>query len=283
LKRVKSDIVTLSVNGFGEEGPLAAKPGFDPVLQAMSGMMKAQGGDCDPYLFTIPINDIAAATVSVLGICLGLFHRERSGVGQRTWTSLLGCSAMMQSGELVRFEGRSPAVYGGRDFAGPSALQRFYRTKDGWLRLQAPDVQALQRAGLVDSTVNDMAHLEEVLADRFAPVECDEAVACLRAAGIPAARARLPGELPVDPELQPLEMFVTLQMEDGSPFYSTGRYARFSRTQESRVFTSPGVGEHSREVLSEAGVEPEAIQALVDAGSVRQGQPFHVAGIQNYR
>ena len=78
-------------------------------------------------------------------------------------------------------------------------------------------------------------------------------------------------------------MFVTLHMEDGSPFYSTGRYARFSRTQEAKVFTPPGVGEHSAQILQEAGVEEAEIQALVDAGSVRQGQPFRVAGIQNYR
>lgn len=280
LKAVRPDIVTLSVNGFGEEGPLASKPGFDPVLQAMSGMMTAQGGDCDPVLFTIPINDITAATVSVLGICLGLFHRERSGAGQRMWTSLLGCSAMMQSGELVRFTGRPPAVGGGCDFAGPSALDHFYRTSDGWLRVHAPDVAALCAAGLVRG---DEADLGAALADRFATLCTDDALAALTAAGIPAARARLPGELPEDPNLQALEMFVTLHMEDGSPFYSTGRYACFSRTRQSQVFTPPGIGEHSREVLAEAGVEPAEIQALVDAGFVRQGERFEIKGIQNYR
>jgi crotonobetainyl-CoA:carnitine CoA-transferase CaiB-like acyl-CoA transferase len=280
LKRVKDDIVTFSVNGFGEEGPFASKPGFDPVLQAMSGMMRAQGGDCDPVLFTIPINDITAATVSVLGVCLGLFHRERSGLGQRMWTSLLGCSAMMQSGELVRFGGRPPAVVGARDFAGPSALDRFYRTRDGWLRLQAPDVASLVAVGLVD---HDVADLEGALTRKFAAICLADALAMLARQGIPAVQARLPGDLPDDPDLQSLEMFATLHMQDGTPFYSAGRYASFSRTQESRVFTPPGIGEHSTEVLAEAGVAEAEIEALIDAGAVRQGQPFQVAGIQNYR
>src|SRR5260221_8661572 len=149
LVEINPSIVTMSVNGFGEQGPFAPKPGFDPVLQAMSGMMTAQGGDSDPVLFTIPVNDIAAATLSVLGLCLGLFHQIRTGVGQRVWTSLAGCAAMLQSGELVRFAGRPPAIRGGRDFAGPSALDRFYRVADGWVRLQACDTDGLRAAGLL--------------------------------------------------------------------------------------------------------------------------------------
>ena len=148
--------MTFSVNGFGEDGPLASKPGFDPVLQAMSGMMTAQGGDCDPVLFTIPVNDITAATVAVLGICLGLLHRERTGAGQRVWTSLLGCSAEMQSGELVRFEGaRSGRARRVRLRRARRALDRFYRARDGWLRLQAPNLDAIRRAGLLDGDTSE--------------------------------------------------------------------------------------------------------------------------------
>jgi crotonobetainyl-CoA:carnitine CoA-transferase CaiB-like acyl-CoA transferase len=284
LKHVKSDIVTLSVNGFGEAGPLAPKPGFDPVLQAMSGMMSAQGGDSDPVLYTIPINDITAATVSVLGVCLGLFHRERHGVGQRMWTSLLGCSAMMQSGELVRFEGRSSAVFGSCDFKGTSALDRFYQTSDGWLRLQAPDVDALRRAGVLDlAVVKGDPPLEQLVGEGFAAMSTAEALAALTTAGVPAVATRLPGALPEDPDMRELEMFVTLHMQDGSPFYSAHRYARFSRTQESNTFMPPGVGEHSSQLLADAGVDADEVEALIDAGAVRQGQPFQVVGIQNYR
>src|ERR1700730_6964131 len=90
LAEMNPSIVTMSVNGFGEQGPFARKPGFDPVLQAMGGMMTVQGGDSEPVLFTIPVNDIAAATLSVLGVCLGLFYRLTTGTGQRCWTSLVG-------------------------------------------------------------------------------------------------------------------------------------------------------------------------------------------------
>ena len=143
LAEVNPQIITLSIAGFGERGPFAHKPAFDPVLQAMSGMMAAQGGDSDPGFYTIPVNDVAAAVTTVLAVCLGLYHRGRSGEGQRTWTSLVASSLTMQSGELVRFEGRPPAQRGGRDFIGPSPADRFYRTADGWLRVQAPSLAAL--------------------------------------------------------------------------------------------------------------------------------------------
>src|SRR3977135_2925802 len=137
----------------------------------MSGMMTAQGGDSDPVLFTIPVNDIAAATLSVLGVCLGLFHRMRTGSGQRIWTSLAGCAAIMQSGEIVRFAGRPPAVRGGRDFAGPSALDRFYRVSDGWLRLPAAATRRWQAAGGLPAQALPQtdAELCDLLAEALAP------------------------------------------------------------------------------------------------------------------
>jgi crotonobetainyl-CoA:carnitine CoA-transferase CaiB-like acyl-CoA transferase len=285
LARVNPDIVTMSVTGFGEDGPLASKPGFDPVLQAMSGMMTAQGGDSDPVLFTIAVNDIAAATLAVLGVCLGLFHRERTGIGQRVWTTLAGCSTLLQSGELVRFAGRAPAMRGGRDFAGPSALDRFYRVRDGWLRLQAPDPDALRAAGLLESlsVSSTDAELEATLGHALASKSLAEALGCLTAAGIPAVAARHPAELSSDPALCELEMYATLHLEDGTPYYVINRYARFSRSQEKAVFEAPGHGEHSRQVLAEAGLSSAEIEALVETGVVKQGQPFRAAALQNYR
>src|SRR5581483_479682 len=146
LRQHNPRIVCLSVAGFGEHGPFAHKPAFDPVLQAMSGIMSAQGNDDDPVLFTIPINDVCAAVTAVLGVALGLFHRARTGEGQRVVTSLVASSLSMQAAEIVRFAGRPPAIKGGRDFLGPTPANRFYRVADGWVRVQAPSVAALEEA-----------------------------------------------------------------------------------------------------------------------------------------
>jgi crotonobetainyl-CoA:carnitine CoA-transferase CaiB-like acyl-CoA transferase len=285
LAEINPGIVTMSVTGFGEHGPFAAKPGFDPVLQAMSGMMTAQGGDSEPVLFTIPVNDIAAATVSVLGVCLGLFHKLRTGHGQRVWTSLAGCASIMQSGEIVRYAGRQPAVRGGRDYGGPSALDRFYRMADGWLRLQAPDRDSLRVAGYLPDygAWDNDAELSQALAERFATQTLAEALQRLGGAGIPAATAQAPAQLAADPAIRDLQIFGTHHLEDGTPYLAPLRFARFSRTEEQSLFEAPGLGEHSREVLAEAGLSSAQIDELIEARVVKQGGPFHVVGIQSYR
>src|SRR5204862_652647 len=79
LAAVNPGVITLSVAGFGEQGAFAPKPAFDPVLQAMSGMMSAQCGDHDPALYTIPVNDVSAAATAVLAVSLALYHRGQSG------------------------------------------------------------------------------------------------------------------------------------------------------------------------------------------------------------
>jgi crotonobetainyl-CoA:carnitine CoA-transferase CaiB-like acyl-CoA transferase len=264
LSAVNPRIISLSVAGFGERGPLAHKPAFDPVLQAMSGMMTAQGGDSDPALFTIPINDVTAAATSVLGVCLALYHRARTSEGQRAVTSLIGCSLMMQSGELVRFQGRPPAIRGGRDFLGPCETDRFYETEDGWVRVQASAAAA------------------EVLAS-LRSLTRDEALARLNELGVAAAPARQPPELAADPDLHALAVFCEQHFADGRPYFAPNRFARFSRTEQSAHLAPPGVGEHSREVLAEAGLGDAAIEHLIANKIVRQGEPAMIRGLVNYR
>jgi len=72
-------------------------------------------------------------------------------------------------------------------------------------------------------------------------------------------------------------------MLDGTPYVTTHRYAQFSRTQQDQVLEPPGVGEHSRQLLRDAGVAPDQIEQLIEQGLVKQGDPFKVVAIQNYR
>jgi crotonobetainyl-CoA:carnitine CoA-transferase CaiB-like acyl-CoA transferase len=280
LADVNPGIVTQSIAGFGERGPFAHKPAFDPVLQAMSGMMSAQGADSDPGFYTIPVNDVAAAVTSVLAICLGLYHRGQSGDGQRTWTSLVASSLTMQSGELVRYAGRPPAPVGGRDFAGPSPADRFYRTADGWLRVQAPSLEAVAEAlGLARDRCDD----PDAVAESLAATSSASALDRLREAGIPAAPARQPHEVAADPAVAACDLLEEHRFPDGTPFLVPHRYARFSRTEEAPIRDSPGVGENSREVLRDAGLIDAEIDALIQQRAVVDGQPSVVKALVNYR
>jgi crotonobetainyl-CoA:carnitine CoA-transferase CaiB-like acyl-CoA transferase len=279
----------MSVTAFGESGPLRDEAGFDTILQAMSGIMTAQGGDGEPVMLTLAVNDTAAAALTALGACLALFHRARTGAGQRGSVSLAAASALMQCEELIRIKGRPAPLRGGPDFRGPNPADRFYRTSDGWIRVQAtcePSVAALtELAGLAcqDVTSGPASGLEAALESHFAGLSTDEAWARLDAAHIPAARGRRCSELPDDPQLTGWQVHQRISSGQGGELYAAGRMARFSRTQRSDALVPPGVGEHSVQLLLEAGVDAEEIGSLIENGVVRAGDPMTIAAMTPYR
>ena len=259
--------------------------GFDPLVQALSGMMQAQGGGEDPVFYAMPVNDVSSAATAAFGACLALVHRDRTGEGQRAWTSLAAMGAMMQSGELVRYAGRPAALEGGKDFAGPGPLDRYYRSSDGWVRLQADEPGAARRlveAEFVERFPREPGDtgtdLEKWLSEWFAGMTSAEAVARLTAVGVPAVVARSLEELSRDDSLGEADVVHLHQPGQGVDFYSAGRFARLSRTEKSGVLSPPGLGEHSREVLAEAGLSEGEVEALIDDGVVVTGEPFAIWG-----
>jgi crotonobetainyl-CoA:carnitine CoA-transferase CaiB-like acyl-CoA transferase len=297
LKRLRVDypclaamhpgIVSVSITGFGEDSPFASEPAFDPILQARSGMMTAQGGDSEPVLNTVAINDVTTGATAVLASLLGIFARGRTGHGQRAAVALAATSAFAQSEELIQFAGRPAAHVGGRDFPGPAPLDRSYRTADGWVRLQADPAAGpvqLRAAGLLDGP--EPASDEEWtrrLAATLAPLRRDDVVRRLNDAGIPAVPARKMSELLTDPDYASVEALVTLDRGELGPTRAPGRYAWFSRTRNDAVLIPPGVGEHTTEVLAETGLTSEEIEALIAGGAVRQGNPIVYRSFLAYR
>lgn len=287
LAAINPSIISLSITGYGEGGPLSAEPGFDPILQGMSGMMSAQGGDSEPYFLTIAINDATAGALSVLGIALGLYHRARTGAGQRIWTSLAGVSAFMQSGELTRFAGRPAPKVGGRDYPGPSALDRSYATADGgWVRLQADPSQvgALKSAGLLretgDWTEDDL--LAELTAS-FAAAQRDSVLDRLSALGVPAVASRRVNELPSDGALLDSGLMQPQRFSGGGAYFAPGRFAGFDRTPQTATLIAPGLSEHARQILGEAGYDDAAIDRLVEQKAIIEGEPLEIAALVSYR
>ena len=295
LRAVNPEISTISLTGYGEGGELDGDPGFDPVLQAYSGMMRAQGGDSDPVFITLPVNDVSSAATLALGAVLALLHRRRGGGGQRGWTSLAGQSCMMQSGEIVRYAGRRPAHRGGADFAGPDPLDRYYRTRDGWLRLQAVDVgaardgaaeraaalAALADAGLAPATPLDDDALRAALCRAIGGLDTADAERRCMDAGLRAMRVRSVQQLSSDPFLdgaEALHLWLPGVQAPGGPesLYTVGRLARFSRTEKTGVLSPPGLGEHTLEVLAETGRDAAAAAELLAAGTIAVGEPFVV-------
>lgn len=285
LDSLKHGMVTVSLSAYGEGGPLSQLPGVDMVLQAMSGMMTTQGGDDEPVANTIAIIDVTTAAMCALSTVLGLYHRERTGEGQRIWASLAASATYLQSEELVRYAGRPALVKGSENHRGPGWLDRFYATSDGWVRVQclqppADSVQRLREAGIALGALDDPV---AALAQGLASLPGDEAVRRLALAGVAAVRARRVSEVLRDAELARDEFVHVRAASDGTYFTTPGRYASYGRTQRSGPMRVAGIGEHTREVLAAAGLAPEAIAALDAAGAITLGAPMDQKLMPSYR
>jgi crotonobetainyl-CoA:carnitine CoA-transferase CaiB-like acyl-CoA transferase len=276
LKAVNPRIISCSINAYGDTGRRAALPGFDPLLQAEGGMQAAQGGEGDPILYTIAVNDVATASVVTSSVVAALHARERTGEGQEIKTSLLAQSLLFQLGEMVTYDGRPPNDLGGEDCLGVRALHRYYACADGWIGLVCEtdaEAQALGAALAIDVGPAPLLETRDGgLAERLAAAlggrDRGPVLEALLAAGVAAAPVVRAAETLEDPWLLANDYLETWTHPRLGPVISCKGYASFGRTPVQLARPTPDLGEHTVEVLRDWGIAPARIDALIASGAV---------------
>jgi len=257
-------IIYMSLNAFGNRGPEHNQPGFDPLLQARSGAMAAQGGHHGhPVYLTCAICDYGAAMLSAFGCVLALRARELTGRGQLCETSLLQSAMAFQAGEFAFYPGRPDMENGGAENRGRSALSRAYACRDGkWLFISLTDStrgKALLAifSGLPDTNWDEAAAepsegaLAAALAEHFAKLDRDDALAALNKSAIPATRVNRIADLFDDPQVIANDLIAELPHSQWGRVKQTGMLTKFSATPGAISRSAPVLGEHTDEILRE--------------------------------
>ncbi len=175
LRAAHPRLVHCHLDGWGN-GPLADTPGFDPLLQARSGLMVAQGGVDTPVIQPMSLHDIGTGTLAALGTVVALYARARLGRGQQVGVALSRTSVAFQGAEFTTYPGRREPRVGYIDYVGDDAAHRFVEARDGWLGVCADTVEQ-RRAWDAIRGDDDRALASQTV---------DDVVGTCRAAGVPA-------------------------------------------------------------------------------------------------
>jgi crotonobetainyl-CoA:carnitine CoA-transferase CaiB-like acyl-CoA transferase len=283
LSAINPRLIYMSVNGFGNRGPEHNQPGFDPLLQARSGLMAAEGGHQQPPLYlTCAICDYGAAMLSAFGCVLALRARERLGRGQLCETSLLQSAMAFQAGEFIFYDGRADMENGRPESRGRSALCRAYQCRDGaWMFVHAAEPaqwEAMRRVCKLDADTPYPAAarapedgaLAQAIAAGFASVDRAQALASLTAAGVPALSTHRTADLFDDPQVNANELLAELDHSQWGTVVQTGTLAKFSAMPGKVEHAAPLLGEHTDEIIARhLGYDRERVADLHRRGIVK--------------
>lgn len=276
---VNPEVVYVSGSGFGADGPYVDRPGQDLLLQAMSGLAAYTGRKDDPPTpVGTAVVDEHSATLIALNTMFALFHRERTGEGQKVEANLLNAALDFQTQELtasmnldVEFE-RSETGIAQAWLGGPYGI---YETADGHVAVAMTPMDVLADAtGLDDlrdyetaeETYEHRDEIKHTLEAYTRERTTDDLLEELLGADIWSAAVEDFGDVPENSQVQHNDMIVELEHPNGGTFRTTGAPVSLSETPGSFDRRPPRAGEHTDEVLSELGYDEADLARLREAG-----------------
>ena len=275
-------LIYCSISGFGHDGPYRDRGGLDLVTQAMSGIMSFVGEPGgDPVSTAVPISDLNAGTFGALGILAAWAYRQQTGAGQRVETTLLESALAYTVWEagLYFTLGEVAQPRGSRHRL--AAPYEALRTADGhvvvginnqhlWKRFcEAIELPGLQHDARFESPIARVMNRDELKAAieaRFGEQRTAHWLERMLARGIPCGPINTIDKALADPQVQARGLVVRMGGRDflGSPI-------KLSRTPAALRRGPAEIGEHTREVLREAGLGDPEIDALAAAGAIHDG------------
>ena len=277
LRTLNPRLIYSTVTAFGSDGPYRDRPGFDPLLQAMAGVMTLQGFGGPPQYLRIAVTDYYCAALACQMVLAALFVRERTGKGQRVQTSLLQAVLALQSGSVVAYPGHEVVFRA-------TPTYRLYQAGDGgwfflacgnqsfWVKLctvlgkpeWASDARFASWFGR-----RDHAHeLTPLMEEAFASRPRDEWVRILTEADIPCAPTQDLRSFMSHPSVLHHKMLVEYDHAELGKLKMMGQPLRFSETPGADAGPPPLLGQHTAEILRGAGYADADIADLHRRGVI---------------
>ncbi len=286
LRQDNPRLVYCTISAFGETGPLAHARGYDPMMQAFSGMMKIPAeGEPPPARINIPLIDFTTGQNAFAGILAALLQRERDGRGTHVEACLADAAVSLQAWGLQRAwaaeNNREPpaAARAMSDNVPYESMQ----AEDGWVfvacgnhRLWEQFCTAVQRPELAADpryagNVDRRAHYDELMAE-LRPLIASHTRAHWEAAfaraGVPFAPVNTLQELAAHPQVEASGIVQRYDSPHFGPLRTVARAIRFDGAVAAVGEPPPALGGHTREILAGLGLGSAEIDALLASGAV---------------
>jgi crotonobetainyl-CoA:carnitine CoA-transferase CaiB-like acyl-CoA transferase len=304
VRATRPDVVYCHASGFGPHGPRALLAANDHVMQALSGVEAAAGGEGQPPTF-VPWGaiDVTGGWVAACGIVAGLYARRRTGAGQSVTSTLLGAGLTLTSGAFLAGGTRVEGPVVNHDQTGYGATYRIYRGRDDahfalvvpdaltWDRLRTlVDEEALTSAPPALGTGPTARHVDDVLEKAFSSKSAHEWVTLLRAAAVPVElvveeeRAAFIARILDDPVNRQLGRVVSFDWGERGVLEQTALPLRFGPVPRPTAMRHiPRLGEHTDEILEAMGFDEHQRATMAASGAVRRAEPTQTCAVSRCR
>ncbi len=283
LHKINPRIICCEVSGFGSSGPEVNKPAFDPILQAMGGVLSLTGEPGGtPMMVGFPIADVCGGYAAVQGILAALYAREHTGEGQDIDISLLDIQLHMQShiGQYYLTTGEVLEPLG--PYLHINVPAGIFKTKSGYVVISCtmqrffenlvtvPDFHFLAADDRFTQNVGRVQHkdaLMPLLESVFQTRTTEEWLTILEKADVPAGPVRNIAEALNSPQAAYRNMVVEVEHPKAGKYKTVGNPLKMSQIQEESFGPAPLLGQHTEEVLGDLlGYTSEDVRKLKEEG-----------------
>jgi formyl-CoA transferase len=284
LAPINPRLIYASISGYGQTGPDRARGGFDLIAQGVSGIMSITGEPGRPPVKAgVPLTDLGAGLFALAGILAALEARHRTGAGQQVDTSLVDAGVALSIWEATEF-------FAGEGMPGPlgsahrmNAPYQAVQCADGYITIGGANDRTFARLCRVLghpewTTVPEFADNASRVRHRQALAERIEAItrtkprshwlAACTANDVPCGPINDYGEVFADPQVRARGMVVETDHPALGRLKTLGSPIKLSATPPDPGRRAPQLGEHTREVLREAGFDEREIEALARKGAI---------------
>jgi len=278
-------LVMVRISGYGQSGPYRDRPGFAAIAEAVGGLRYVTGyPDRPPVRPNLSIGDTLASLHGVIGALLALHHLKNGGGGQVIDVALYESVFNVMESLLPEYDAQGVV----RERSGSSlpgiAPSNLYPCKDGTYVLIAGNADSLYRRLMSaigredlrddpalaknDGRAAQMERIDTAIAEWTSLHSQQEVLSKMEQAEVPAGRIYSAADIAADPHYAARDMLLETVAGDGEPLRQPGVVPKLSATPGAIRRAAPGLGEHSDEVLREAGYAQAEIDALREKGIV---------------